>query len=79
MADQKVGDNSATEKPALTKADAAKLVKREVPVLDKQGKPTGKTTKVAVEADEVFAYAVREDGTVVVVTVDGQKLFGTAK
>ncbi len=60
----------------LTNADVAKLVKREVPVLDKDDKPTGKTKLVAIEADEVFAFKQREDGTIVVVTVDGKKLFG---
>lgn len=64
----------------LTKADAAKLVKREVPALDKEtGKPTGETVEKALTEKEVFDFAVREDGTVVVVTVDGQKLFGKAK
>lgn len=67
------------EPKELTKADAAKLVKREVPALDKDGKPTGKTKGVAIEADEVFDFAVRDDGTLVVVTVDGQKLFGSVK
>lgn len=59
----------------LTAADVAKLVKREVPALDKDGKPTGKSKKIDIEVDEVFAFNQREDGTVVVVTVDGQKLF----
>lgn len=59
----------------VTEAQAAKAVKREVPVLDKAGKPTGEKKSVAVEAAEVLDYAVR-DGRVVVVTTDGQKLEG---
>lgn len=74
------GNQEANPTPkALTRADAAKLVKRDVPVLGKDGKPTGKTEKVEVAAREVFAFAVREEGTVVVVTIDGQKLFGSVK
>lgn len=58
----------------MTAADAAKLVKREVPVL-KDGKPTDKTRLVPVKAEEVFAF--RDHGDHVnVVTVDGQKLRG---
>lgn len=71
------GANPATK--VLSKTDAAALVKREVPVLDEDRKPTGKMKKVEVGADEVLDFAVREDGTVVVVTVDGQKLFGKVK
>lgn len=66
-----------TDLPAIkvTEAQAAKAVKREVPVLDKAGKPTGEKKQVAVEAGEVLDYAVRDD-RVTVVTVDGQKLEG---
>ncbi|TXT23891.1 MAG: hypothetical protein FD134_1860 [Gallionellaceae bacterium] len=64
---------------ALIKADAAKLVKREVPIVGDNGKPTGKMRKVEVGADEVLDFAVRDDGAVVVVTVDGKKLFGSVK
>lgn len=59
----------------LTAAEAAKAVKREVLALDKEGKPTGETKLVAVKAEEVFAFAVRGE-SVIVVTVDGQKLEG---
>ena len=62
---------------SLTREAAAKLVKREVPALNKDGKPTGKMQKVAIEAGAVLDYAERADGTVVVVTIDGQKLFGS--
>lgn len=63
---------AATE---MTAAQAAALVKREAPELDKDGKPTGKTTRIAVSADEVFAFRDYGD-RVVVVTVDGHKLEG---
>lgn len=60
---------------AMTAAQAAKLVKREVPVLDKKGQPTGKTKLVAIKTDEVLAF--NDYGThVVVVTNDGQKFKG---
>lgn len=63
----------ATEE--LTAAKAAAMVKREVPVMDAKGKPTGKTRMVAVKADEVFA--CKDHGDYVnVVTVDGRKLRG---
>ncbi|MEW8494244.1 MAG: hypothetical protein AB2604_10600 [Candidatus Thiodiazotropha taylori] len=58
----------------MTKAQAAKLVKRTVPVLDK-GKATGKFKSVAVKTDEVLDFKVYSDH-VVVVTTDGQKLKG---
>lgn len=74
-----------TQTPAkeMTKADAAKRVRRSVtvPVTDKDGvvKKDGagnvvtKTEKVAVAASEVIAF--KDHGThVVVVTTDGQKL-----
>jgi hypothetical protein len=82
MAEPKAGNGAEAQPESgtqLTKADVAKLVKRAVPALDKEGKPTGKTTKVNIEAAEVFDFAVRDDGTVVVVTVDGQKFFGSVK
>lgn len=60
----------------LPAAEAAKLVKRGVPELGKDGKPTGKMLEKAVSAAEVFAVAVRDDA-VTVVTVDGRKLHGT--
>lgn len=62
----------------LTAADAAKLVFRAVPKLDNDGKPTGKTTRTPIEADEVLAF--RDYGShVVVVTRDGQKFSGDKK
>ncbi|WP_153117375.1 hypothetical protein [Rhodocyclus tenuis] len=61
---------------ALTAADAAKLVKRRVPVV-KEGKPTAELTDKAVSAKEVLDFRVDEQqGIVVVVTTDGQKLQG---
>lgn len=56
-------------------AAAARLVRREVPELGRDGKPTGKMVECPVSAVDVFAVAVRE-GQVTVVTTDGQKLFG---
>lgn len=70
-------ENNTPSKVALTKADVAKLVKREVPVFRDDGTPTGKTKLAALEEGEVFDFAVRDDGTVVVVTIDGKKLFGS--
>lgn len=66
-----MGDPAVKE---LTPADAAKLVKRLVPVLE-DGKPTGKEKEVPVKAEEVLAFAIRGD-SIVVVTKDGQKLTG---
>lgn len=60
----------------LTKVKAASLVKRKVPVLE-NGKPTGDFKDVAIGEKDVLDFAVRADGTVVVVTTDGQKLFGS--
>jgi hypothetical protein len=71
--------SGAETQKALTKADAAKLVKREIPLFDDNKKPTGKTKLVAIAEDEVLDFAEREDGTVVVVTKDGQKFFGETK
>lgn len=63
----------------MTAATAAKLVARNVPVLDKEtGEPTGKVRQVAVKADEVFAFRDYGDH-VVVVTKDGQKFRGAKK
>lgn len=59
----------------LPAAEAAKLVRREVPEVGKDGKPTGKMVDKAVAAAEVFAVAVRGD-VVTVVTTDGRKLVG---
>lgn len=63
------------EPKTLSKADAAKLVKRLVPAVGADGKPTGKQAEKAVTAEEVFDFAV-VGKEVVVVTVDGQKLRG---
>ena len=60
----------------LTAAEVAKAVKREVPVVDKDGKATGETKAVSVGVDEVFAWSLRGDA-VTVVTTDGQKLVGS--
>lgn len=67
---------AADESPkGMTIAQAAKLVTRDVPVLGKDGKPTGETAKKAVKADEVLSFRDYGD-RVVVVTVDGQKFTG---
>lgn len=67
-----------TETAELTAADAAKLVFREAPKLDDDGKPTGKLTRKPIDADEVLAF--RDYGShVVVVTKDGQKFSGDKK
>lgn len=58
----------------MTAAQAAALVKREVPEM-KDDKPTGKMKPVAVKADEVFAFKDHGDH-VTVLTVDGVKLRG---
>ncbi len=51
---------------------AAALVFRTVPVIGKDGKPNGKTEKVAISAEEVLDF--KDHGThVVVVTIDGHK------
>lgn len=60
----------------LEPAAAARLVKREVPATDKEGKPTGKMQRVPIEAGEVFAVRVR-DGDVTVITTAGERLTGT--
>lgn len=60
----------------LEPAAAAKLVGRDVPTLDKDGKPTGRTERKPIAAAEVFACRVAEDGAVTVVTTSGEKLTG---
>ncbi len=66
---------------AMTAADAAKLVEREVPVLDKHGKVVldsdGKANikRLPVKAEEVLAFSDKGDH-VIVVTKDGRKLRG---
>lgn len=59
----------------LPAAEAARLVRRELPELGKDGKPTGKMQDKPVTAAEVFAVAVR-GAVVTVVTTDGRKLVG---
>jgi len=71
-ADKNVPAAKAVE---LTAAEAAKAVKRQVPVLGKDGKPTGETKSESVKADDLFAWALRGK-VVTVVTKDGQKLVG---
>lgn len=73
--------DAAPEAPAdepvkgMTAAQAAKLVFRDVPMLGKDGKPTGEMAKKAIKADEVLSF--KDYGAhVVVVTVDGQKFTG---
>jgi len=62
-------------KTEMTAADAAKLVCRVAPALNKEGKPTGETKQIAVKASEVLSFCDYGD-RVVVVTNDGQKLTG---
>lgn len=69
---------NAVSPDEISHADAAKLVFREVPKLDKDGQPTGKMESVALEPHEVLA--ARDHGDhVVVVTRDGQKFTGQKK
>lgn len=63
------------ETKEMTAADAAKLVSRVAPVLNKEGKPSGETKQIAVKASEVLSFRDYGD-RVVVVTNDGQKLTG---
>jgi len=65
---------SETKTPEpMTIDQAAKRVKRLVPELGKDNKPTGKTKEVPVTAKEVLSF--KDYGyKVVVVTRDGQKL-----
>lgn len=56
-------------------ADAAKLVKRQVPELAEDGTPSGKLVDAPIEADDVFAVRVRGNA-VTVITTDGRKLTG---
>lgn len=59
----------------MTAAEAAKLVFREAPALNKEGKPTGEIKQIAVKVSEVLSF--RDCGDhVVVVTTDGRKLHG---
>ncbi|WP_434148145.1 hypothetical protein ACR2R6_12920 [Methylocaldum gracile subsp. desertum] len=75
MSDASNAPNESDKPVEMTASQAAALVFREVPELDDEGKPTGKTAKKSVRPDEVFAF--RDYGThVVVVTIDGRKLRG---
>ena len=67
--------NSAAAPKPMTAKEAAALVRRTVPVIGKDGKPTGETKERAIREDEVFAFGDHGDH-VVVVTVDGQKFIG---
>lgn len=62
------------ESTPLTQAEAAALVKREVPELE-DGKPTGKKLQKEIAEAEVLAFREYDDH-VIVVTVDGQKFRG---
>lgn len=73
MSDEKDSQNAAA--PALSPAQAAKLVKRQVPEIGKDGKPTGELVDQAIRPDEVLAFVVRDD-EVTVVTIAGEKLTG---
>lgn len=64
--------------PELTADEAAKLVFREIPKLDRDGKPTGKVEKQPIAAGELLAWKDHGDH-VVVVTKDGQKFTGEKK
>ncbi len=65
-------ETKETKKP-LTAATAAALVKRDTdPILDDDGKPTGKFKQVAIKTAEVLDFKEYDD-RVVVVTRDGQK------
>lgn len=75
MAPPKSQTPSAAPAVELTAAEAAKRVTRPVPEIGEDGKATGETREVKVEADEVMAWAVRGE-RVIVVTTDGQKLEG---
>lgn len=69
-------DTTPSTSSEMTAADAAKLVSREVPIFDKEKKPTGETKQIAVKANEVLSFRDYSD-RVVVVTTDGQKLTGS--
>ncbi|TVO70902.1 hypothetical protein FHP88_15725 [Sedimenticola selenatireducens] len=77
MAEKKpTEEKQPSEAKSLTHAEVAKLVKREVPILDKEtGKPTDKTREIAVKGDEVLSFKEYDDH-VIVVTKDGKKLRG---
>lgn len=73
MSDEKDSPNAAA--PALSPAQAAKLVKRQVPEIGEDRKPTGKLVDQAIRPDEVLDFAVRGD-ELTVVTIAGEKLTG---
>ena len=59
----------------MTLADALKITRRRVPVLDKSGKPTGRYKEAKIPEADVLSW--REYPTHVhVVTVDGQRFRG---
>lgn len=69
------GENNPPASKELTREQATRLVCRVVPVIGKDGKPTGATKEVPVKSGEVLSFKDCGD-RVVVVTVDGQKLSG---
>ncbi|NMG48288.1 hypothetical protein GO613_09265 [Azoarcus communis] len=70
-------ENPSQHRMDAPAALAAKAVKRMVPEIGEDGKPTGKHVARAIEADEVLANRI--DGeTIIVVTVAGEKLTGKA-
>ncbi len=73
----------SVESISITKAQAAKVVSRTVPVLDDKGKQridkhdNPVTKQQAIGEDEVMSHAVYEaEDKVVVVTTSGEKLVG---
>lgn len=73
---------SPKEKPPISRAEVAKLVKRTVPVLDDDGQPKLNkkeepiTKKEAIEEEEILNFADYPD-RIVVVTTQGEKLVHT--
>jgi hypothetical protein len=63
---------------AMTLADAAKLVRRKVPVLGDDKKPTGEFKEKALAEGEALSFREYDD-KVVVVTTSGEKLEGAKK
>lgn len=73
---EKAAAKALAKTVTISAADAAKAVKREVPVIGEDGKPNGETKAIEVAEDEVFAWSLRGE-IVTVVTTDGQKLVGS--
>lgn len=70
--------DTTNQSSKLDKAAVAKLVKRSVPILNKNKKPTGKHKLISVGEKEIFAFKEYADH-VIVCTVDGVKLRGVKK